>query len=107
MDVHDPDAHGTRAVYTAIGVNLALVIVKCGAGVLGHSSALLADGVESMSDVLSSSMALGALKISRRPPDEQHPYGHGKAEPLVAIGITATRLIETWAQRRKRELGLA
>lgn len=93
MDVHDPDAHGTRAVYTAIGVNLALVIVKCGAGVLGHSSALLADGVESMSDVLSSSMALGALKISRRPPDEQHPYGHGKAEPLVAIGITGLLLV--------------
>ncbi len=93
MDVHNADAHGTRAVYLSIGVNLALVIVKCGAGLLGHSSALLADGVESMSDVLSSLMALGALQISRRPPDERHPYGHGKAEPLVAIGIAGLLLI--------------
>jgi cation diffusion facilitator family transporter len=93
VDVHDPDAHGTRAVYTAIAVNVVLVLVKCTAGVLGHSSALLADGVESMSDVLSSSMALGALRISSRPPDEQHPYGHGKAEPLVAIGIAGLLLV--------------
>jgi cation diffusion facilitator family transporter len=92
VDVHESDAHGARAVFTAIGVNVVLVIVKCTAGVLGHSSALLADGVESMSDVLSSLMALGALRISSRPPDEQHPYGHGKAEPLVAIGIAGLLL---------------
>jgi len=77
----------------AIGVNLALVVIKTVAGFVGHSYALIADGAESMTDVGTSLVAFGALRLSRRPPDRSHPYGHGKAEPLLAIGLVVTLIV--------------
>ncbi len=87
MDLHESDRRNLRAVGIAIAVNLALVVIKTVTGFVGHSYALIADGAESMTDVGTSLVAFGALRLSRRPPDERHPYGHGKAEPLLAIGL--------------------
>jgi cation diffusion facilitator family transporter len=64
-----------------------LVIAKFAAGVIGHSYALIADGVESTSDVVSSIAVYIGLRFSSRPPDAGHPYGHGKAEPLAALAV--------------------
>lgn len=64
-------------------VNSLLAFLKLGAGWMGNSSALVADGLESTLDVLSSAMIWGALKYAERPPDSGHPYGHGKMESLA------------------------
>ncbi len=65
--------------------NGSLAAVKIGAGVIGHSYALIADGIESLNDLFSSGVVLIALRVSAKPPDADHPYGHGKAEQLGAL----------------------
>lgn len=67
--------------------NAALAIVKIISGVLGHSYALIADGIESTTDIFSAVVVWGGLKIAAKPPDTNHPFGHGKAEPLAAIVV--------------------
>lgn len=66
-------------------LNLILALAKSLAGLLGHSFALVADGLESLSDVLSGFAVYMGLRIAVQPPDEDHPYGHGKAEPFAAL----------------------
>lgn len=66
-------------------INLILALTKIAGGLLGHSNALIADGIESSLDVLSSMMMWGAIKYAERPPDSDHPYGHGKMESLAAV----------------------
>jgi cation diffusion facilitator family transporter len=70
-----------------------LVIVKFVAGIVGHANALVADAVESSADIFSSFIVWMGLSIAARPADEEHPYGHGKAEPIaavvVAVGVLA------------------
>ncbi|MCE7989492.1 MAG: cation transporter [Caldilinea sp. CFX5] len=80
-------AQGMRSTIVGIGVNLALALIKGAAGVLGNSYALIADAVESTLDVVSSIIVWAGLRISVRPPDANHPYGHGKAEPLAAVAV--------------------
>jgi cation diffusion facilitator family transporter len=79
---------------TMIGivVNAMLAATKGAAGVLGNSYALIADAIESTADIASSLIVWWGLKISALPPDADHPYGHGKAEPIAA-GIVALTLI--------------
>jgi cation diffusion facilitator family transporter len=79
---------GMKSSLIGIGSNLALASFKCVAGFLGHSFALIADGVESLSDVVSSTVVFFGLKFAIKPPDEDHPYGHGKAEPIAAIIVS-------------------
>jgi cation diffusion facilitator family transporter len=62
-----------------------LAAIKFLAGIFGNSFALIADGIESVVDVFSSILVLVGLKYAERPPDENHPYGHGKAEPLITF----------------------
>lgn len=62
--------------------------VKILAGVLGHSYALIADGVESMLDILSAGAVLGGLKIASTPPNERFPYGYGRAESLSTLVVS-------------------
>jgi cation diffusion facilitator family transporter len=76
---------GAQMALMGMGLNAALCAVKIGAGVLGHSYALIADGFESLLDIISSLLIWGGLKYAARPPDATHPYGHGKAEPVAAI----------------------
>jgi len=81
----------TMAGY-AIAINLVLALIKISTGVLGNSYALIADGIESTADIFSSLIVFGGLQLSSRPPDEDHPYGHGKAESLAGM-IVALFLI--------------
>ncbi len=76
-----------RMVIAGIVTNMSLATLKLLAGLFGSSHALIADAVESFSDVISSCVALGGLAVSHIPADEDHPYGHGKAEPLSAAAI--------------------
>jgi len=80
-----PYRRGMRWAAFGMVVNLLLAVVKITTGVLGNSYALIADGVESLSDVVSSLVVLGGLTLSARPADENHPYGHGKAEPMAGL----------------------
>ena len=75
---------GMRASMVGLVANLVLALGKLVAGVLGHSHALTADATESLGDVFGSLIVWRGLKIAARPPDSEHPYGHGKAEPLAA-----------------------
>jgi cation diffusion facilitator family transporter len=81
---------GIRSSILGAIVNLALSITKCVAGIVGHSFALVADGIESLSDVVSSSVVTLGLWLAIKPPDEDHPYGHGKAEPIAAVIVSLT-----------------
>lgn len=76
---------GVRVSKLALGVNALLAGVKIAAGALGHSYVLVADGIESIADIFSSLIVWGGLRLSVVPPDENHPYGHGKAESLAGI----------------------
>jgi len=67
--------------------NLVRALSKGIAGPLGHSFAPVADAVESLSDVLSGFVVYLGLKIAVEPPDDDHPYGHGKAEPFAALVV--------------------
>ncbi|HVZ93111.1 MAG TPA: cation diffusion facilitator family transporter [Phycisphaerales bacterium] len=78
-----------RAAVAGMLVNIALAAAKLLAGLLGHSFALVADAVESMADILGSAVIWGGLKFSSRPADTTHPYGHGKAEALAALVVSA------------------
>ena len=69
-------------------VNALLVLVKLVAGIIGHANALVADAVESSADIFSSMIVWMGLSIAARPADEDHPYGHGKAEPLAAAVVS-------------------
>jgi cation diffusion facilitator family transporter len=68
-------------------ISTLLGIVKIVSGWLGHSYALIADGIESMLDIVGSLVVLGGLRIAAIPPDRNHPYGHGKAESLAAMVV--------------------
>ncbi|MEA3187258.1 MAG: hypothetical protein QOD99_1088 [Chthoniobacter sp.] len=76
---------GARLAGVGILINAVLAVVKITAGLVGHSYALIADGFESTLDIVSSLIMWGALKVAAKPPDETHPYGHGKAEPIAAV----------------------
>lgn len=84
---------GQRLALIGILANAVLAVVKIGAGLAGNAYALIADGVESILDVGGSIVIWSGLRIASKPPDETHPYGHGKAEPiaaaLVALGVLA------------------
>lgn len=80
-------ASGLRAARLGVVANAGLAIVKGVAGVLGHSFALVADAVESLADILGSAVVWGGLRISAQDADADHPYGHGKAEPLAAAAV--------------------
>lgn len=82
-----------RAALLGILVNTALAAVKLLAGIAGHSFALIADAVESLADIAGSAVVWGALLYGARPPDEEHPFGHGKAEALAALVVSVMIVI--------------
>ena len=79
-------ARGRQVLVAGVLVIFFLALLKLCAGWMGNSSALVADGIESTLDVLSSTMIWGALKYAEKPPDSDHPYGHGKMESLAGAG---------------------
>jgi cation diffusion facilitator family transporter len=94
---------GFRAVALGVVVNVTLAVIKIVTGVVGNSYALIADGIESTADIASSLIVWSGLRIAALPPDDSHPYGHGKAESiagiiaalglLAAAGIIATQSV--------------
>ena len=74
-----------KAIYFSLIGNTSLAIIKGLAGFFGNSYALIADAIESTTDIFSSFLVLFGLKYSNRPADKNHPYGHGRAEPLVTF----------------------
>lgn len=82
-----------KTSYLSIAGNALLAIVKGITGIFGNSYALIADAIESITDVFSSLLVLLGLKYSSKPPDENHPYGHGKAEPLITFAVVGFLVI--------------
>ena len=82
-----------RVTFLGLTVNCVLAVAKLFAGVFGHSHALIADGVESLADIFSSVIVWRALVLAEQPADEDHPYGHGKAEPLAAAVVSTILLL--------------
>ncbi|WP_395067040.1 cation diffusion facilitator family transporter [Flavobacterium sp.] len=74
-----------NATYFSLIGNATLAIIKGLAGFFGNSYALIADAIESTTDIFSSFLVLFGIKYSNKPADENHPYGHGRAEPLVTF----------------------
>jgi len=79
------EQQAVRATYFSIIGNTCLAIIKGLAGFFGNSYALIADGIESTTDIFASLLVLFGIKYSNRPADENHPYGHGRAEPLITF----------------------
>jgi cation diffusion facilitator family transporter len=103
-----PLSRGKRAAGAGILTNALLAAFKLVAGVVGNSYALIADAIESSADIVSSTIVLGGLQVAGREPDEQYPFGYGKAETLAgavvalmlfgaaaAIAVQAAREIRT------------
>lgn len=74
-----------RTTYFSIASSFCLALIKWFAGFFGNSFALIADAIESTTDIFSSILVLLGIKYSKRPADETHPYGHGRIEPLVTF----------------------
>lgn len=81
---------GIRSALTGIVINASLAAVKATAGIIGNSYVLIADAIESSADVLTSLVVILGLRLSRKPADASHPYGHGKFEPLAAAAVSLT-----------------
>jgi cation diffusion facilitator family transporter len=86
-------ASGIRAAQAGVATNIVLALAKIASGILGHSYALVADGVESFADVAASLIVWGGIAVGGRPADEDHPYGHGKAEAVAATAVSLMLLL--------------
>ncbi|RFC41920.1 MAG: Divalent metal cation (Fe/Co/Zn/Cd) transporter [Verrucomicrobia bacterium] len=84
---------GSRLALFGAVVNAVMAVGKITFGVLGQSYALIADGVESTLDIFSSLLVWVGLRFASLPPDDSHPYGHGKAETLAAIAVGGCLLV--------------
>jgi len=82
-----------RATFLGIGVNVVLAAGKLAGGVFGHSHALIADAMESLTDILSSIIVWRAVVLAAEPADRDHPYGHGKAEAIAAAVVSTMLLL--------------
>lgn len=81
-------SRGIRLAKFGIAINSLLAMAKLAAGILGHSYALVADGIESTADIFSSVIVLSGLRISTRSADEDYPFGYGKAEALAGAVVS-------------------
>lgn len=96
MKIHNSKISAIKGIKTTvigIAVSIILAAVKGIAGVLGNSYALIADAIESTADVFTSIIVLTGLKIASKPADKNHPYGHGKAEPIAGLVVAAALFI--------------
>ena len=84
---------GETCTKIGLWVNILLTVVKVAAGILGHSKAMLADSLNSALDVLATGIVLVGLKISKRPADDEHPYGHGNADTIASFLVALILLL--------------
>ncbi|MBX2914782.1 MAG: cation transporter [Cyclobacteriaceae bacterium] len=82
-----------KATYFSIVGNTLLAVIKWLTGYFGNSYAMIADAIESTADIFSSLLVLFGLKIAHKPADENHPYGHGRLEPLITFIVVAFLVI--------------
>src|SRR5690349_20704367 len=82
-----------RTTFLGLATNALFAAVKMLAGIFGHSHALIADAVESMADFFSSLVVWRGVVVAEEPADEDHPYGHGKAEPIAAAVVSSLLLL--------------
>ena len=85
--ISSPLSKALKTTLTGIIISFVLAVVKACGGVFGHSYALIADAIESSADIITSGLLLIGLTWAAKPADKEHPYGHGKAEALVSLGI--------------------
>src|SRR5262245_43213316 len=84
---HSAYRDATLAALLGLVVNLALGVVKLVGGLIASSFALIADAVNSLGDVFTSVVVLVALRVAQSPPDEEHPYGHSRAEAIAGSNV--------------------
>ncbi len=84
---------GVKVILVGAAANLVLAVLKIAAGIVGRSTAMVADGIHSLSDLLTDGVVLFAHKIGQLPADENHPYGHGRAETLGATLVGAVIMV--------------
>ncbi|HTI72305.1 MAG TPA: cation diffusion facilitator family transporter [Candidatus Limnocylindria bacterium] len=84
--------HAVKLVWVSLAINAVLAVIKILTGFHGHAQALIADGVESAADVVSSLIVLWGINLASRPPDRDHPYGHGKYDSLASIAVAGMLL---------------
>lgn len=89
MDIEQRQRKGVQAVNLGLGANVLLAGLKTSIGILGSSPALLADGVNSTSDVAYYLVVSVFMRLARKPADEEHPYGHGQLESIAALIVGA------------------
>ncbi|WP_026916285.1 cation diffusion facilitator family transporter [Christiangramia portivictoriae] len=82
-----------KASYFSIAGNALLAIAKAVTGFFGNSYALIADAIESTTDVFSSFLVLLGIRYANKPADDNHPYGHGKAEPLITFMVVGFLIV--------------
>ncbi|NUL82864.1 MAG: cation transporter [Armatimonadetes bacterium] len=85
--------HTARLVMLAFAINAVLALAKGTAGAIGNSFALVADAIESGGDLVTGLVVWAGLRYAAKPPDDNHPYGHGKAEPLASVVVSAALLL--------------
>jgi len=84
---------GIRSVQLGLVVNAVLALIKLFAGILGNTYALIADAVESTADIFASMIVWGGLRVASRDPDNEYPFGYGKAEALAAFTVALMLLV--------------
>lgn len=84
---------GRRIALGSVSLGVLLAVSKIWVGYLAHSAAVISDGFESCGDVFSSAMVYAGLRLATKPPDKEHPYGHGRYETLAGLAVGAVLLL--------------
>jgi cation diffusion facilitator family transporter len=83
----DYERAGRKLALWSVLAGLGLAILKVAVGLAAHSTAVVSDGCEAAADVVSSGIVYAGLWLASRPPDENHPYGHGRYETLASLAV--------------------
>lgn len=89
----NPEQIAIKTTYFSIFGNISLAIVKALSGIFGNSYALIADAIESTTDIFASLLVWWGLSYAQKPADQNHPYGHGRIEPLITFIVVAFLMI--------------
>lgn len=87
----------TRAAWLGLLINAALAAAKLAAGIVGGSFGLIADSINSLGDVVTTVIVLIAFRVAQKPPDEEHPYGHTRAEGIAASNVALLIILSACA----------
>lgn len=90
---HDHAHTAIKTTWFSIVGNILLALLKAAVGFFGNSFALIADAIESTTDIFSSILVMIGIKYSNKPPDKTHPYGHGRVEPLVTFIVVGILIV--------------